>query len=85
MIKIGKKYNKEVVCVLSNMDQPLGYAIGNSLEVKEAIEMLKGNKEPKDLYDLVIKVSSIMVSLGKNINLNEAKTLVKENLENGKA
>ena len=85
MIKIGKKYNKEVVCVLSNMNQPLGYAIGNSLEVKEAIEMLKGNKEQKDLYDLVIKISSIMVSLGKNIGLNEAKQLVKDNLENGKA
>lgn len=85
MIKIGKSHNKEVVCVLSNMDEPLGYAIGNSLEVKEAINILKGNKEPKDLYDLVVKISSIMVSLGKNIGLNESKQLVKENLENGKA
>lgn len=85
MIKIGKSYKKEVVCVISNMNDPLGYAIGNSLEVKEAISILKGSKEPKDLYDLVIKISTIMVSLGKGINQNEAKKLVKENLENGKA
>ena len=85
MIKIGKNYNKEVICVLSNMDQPLGYSIGNALEIKEAISILKGNKEPKDLYDLVVKLSTLMVSLGNNINQNEAKKLVKENLENGKA
>ena len=85
MIKIGKTYKKEVVCVLSNMDEPLGYAIGNSLEVKEAIDILKGSKEPKDLYNLVVEISSLMVSLGKNISKNDAKKLVKENLENGKA
>ncbi len=85
MIKIGTNYNKKVTCVLSNMEQPLGYAIGNSLEVKEAISILKGSKEPKDLYDLIVKLSSLMVSLGKDINQNEAKKLVKENLENGKA
>lgn len=85
MIKIGKKYNREVICVLSNMDEPLGYSIGNALEIKEAISILKGNKEPKDLYELVVKLSTLMVSLGKNITQIEAKKLVKENLENGKA
>ena len=85
MIKIGKNYNKEVICVLSNMEEPLGYSIGNSLEIKEAISILKGNKEPKDLYDLVVKLSSIMVSLAKNIKEVEAKKLVKEQLESGKA
>ena len=85
MIKIGKKYNREVICVLSNMDEPLGYSIGNTLEIKEAISILKGNKEPKDLYELVVKLSTLMVSLGKNITQIEAKKLVKENLENGKA
>ena len=83
MIKIGKKHGKEVVCILSNMNEPLGYAIGNSLEVKEAIEVLKGSKEPKDLYDLVVKMASIMVSMGKEIKQTDATKLVKEALENG--
>ena len=43
MIKIGKKYNRKVVCVLTNMDKPLGTSIGNALEVKEALEFLNGN------------------------------------------
>ena len=85
MIKIGKKHGKEVVCILSNMDEPLGYAIGNSLEVKEAIEVLKGSKEPKDLYELVVKMATIMVSMGKEIKQVDANKLVKEALENGSA
>ena len=85
MIKIGKMHNKKVVCILSNMDEPLGYAIGNSLEVKEAISILKGSKEPKDLYDLILKMGSIMVSLGLDKKDSEVLKSVKENLENGKA
>lgn len=85
MINIGKRFNKKVVCVLSNMDEPLGYSIGNSLEVKEAIQVLKGSKEPKDLYDLVIKLASIMVSLAKGIKEEEATKLAIDALENNKA
>ena len=51
MIKIVKKYNMEVVCLLTNMDIPLGNNVGNSLEIEEAIDILKGNKEG-NLYDL---------------------------------
>lgn len=84
MVKIGNMNNRKTVCVITNMNQPLGYAVGNSLEVLESIETLKGNG-PEDLNELVIKLGSIMVSLDKNIPEEEAKKLVKENLENGKA
>lgn len=84
MIEIGKRHNVEVICVLSNMDEPLGYSIGNSLEVLESIEMLKGNG-PKDLEYLVVTLGSLLVSMAKNISKEEAKNLIIENLNNGKA
>lgn len=84
MIKIGKKYDKEVVCVLSNMEEPLGKNIGNGLEVIESIETLKGNG-PKDLTTLVLTLSSILVSLSFNITEEEARIKLIENLKNGKA
>lgn len=84
MIEIGKKNNTEVVCVLSNMNEPLGSAIGNALEVEEAIEVLKG-KGPKDLVELSITIASIMVKLGKNIPIEEAKKQVIESIQSGQA
>jgi len=85
MIKIGKANNKEIICILSNMNQPLGYAIGNSLEVEEAISILSGNKQPNDLYELVLELSTNMVSLGKNISKEKAREEVIFVLENGLA
>lgn len=61
MIEIGNYYHKKVICVLTNMDEPLGYAIGNSLEVEEAINTLKG-MGPEDVMELVIKLTSLIVS-----------------------
>lgn len=84
MIEIGKSNNIEVVCLLTNMDIPLGNQIGNALEVKEAIEILQ-NKVKNNLTDLCIELSSYMVSLGLNISYEEAKTKVITNLTNGKA
>ena len=83
MIKIGKNFNKKVVCVLTNMEEPLGKAIGNGLEVIESIETLKNNG-PSDLTQLVLTLGSIMVEESLNISNNEAMELVKNNLENGK-
>lgn len=83
MVKIGKHAGKQVVCVLSNMDEPLGTHIGNALEVEESVEFLKGNYE-KDVYELVITLGTIMVSLGLQIEEAEAKKRLKQNIENGK-
>jgi len=84
LVKIGKNYNKKVVCFITDMDEPLGYAIGNSLEVIESIETLKG-KGPKDLTQLVIELATHMVSMGKNISLKQANKEVITNLYNNKA
>ena len=83
MVKIGNNYGKQTACVLTNMNEPLGYAVGNSLEVIEAINTLKGNG-PDDLNELIIKLGSLMVSMGLNISLEEALNKVKQNLYNGK-
>ena len=79
MVEIGKRHNKEVVCLLTDMNQPLGNAIGNALEVKESIDVLDG-KGPKDIRNLVIVLATIMVSLGLNISTEEANKLVLEKL-----
>ena len=83
LVSIGKNYNKKVVCFITNMDEPLGKSIGNSLEVLESIETLKGNG-PKDLEELVINLGTYMVSFGKNIEKEQAKKEIIENLKNGK-
>ena len=84
MIKIGKRYNKIVLCILTSMDQPLGYAIGNSLEVDEAIKTLQGNG-PKDVLEVIMTFASIIVGAIKKISNEEAKSLLFKQLNNGKA
>ena len=84
MIKIGKENNMKVVCMLTNMDVPLGNNIGNSLEVIEAANILYYNYD-SNLRNLCIELSSYMVSLGLNINYEEAKSKVLEVLSNKQA
>ena len=85
MIKIGKMANRETVCILTNMDEPLGYAVGNTLEVIEAIEFLKGNM-PEDVKKVVLELGAYMIKLaGKGNNIEENKTKILENIKNGKA
>ena len=85
MIEIGRLANKETVCVLTNMDEPLGYAVGNSLEVIEAIQSLKGDM-PEDVKDVVLELGAYMVKLaGKGENIEENKVRLLKNIENGKA
>lgn len=84
LIKIGSYYQKEVRTVISNMDRPLGNNVGNRLEVLEAIDVLKGNSKG-ELLNLSLTLASKMVSMGKDISEDEALSLVKENLDNGKA
>lgn len=84
MCMIGKKYNKVVICVLTNMNEPLGYAIGNSLEVIESINALKGNG-PKDLLEIVMTICTMIISPIKKISVEEARTLVFNTINNGSA
>ena len=84
MIEIGRLANKETVCIITNMEEPLGYAIGNTLEVIEAIQFLKGNM-PEDLKQVVLELGAFMIKLagkGDNIEINKEKLL--ENIANGK-
>ena len=85
MVKIGNLVGRQTMAVISDMSQPLGNAIGNALEVKEAIDTLEGHG-PADLVDLCLTLGSQMVHLaGIGANLAEARALLEENLHNGKA
>jgi len=84
MIKIGKMFNKKVSAVLSSMDQPLGFAIGNSLEVNEAIDTLNG-KGPKDLEETCIELAYQILKQTNKFDNTILKGCIKENLYNGKA
>ena len=85
MVSIGKLAKKNVIAVISDMDQPLGCAVGNALEVKEAIDTLNG-KGPEDFTKLCLELGSCMVYLGKKASSKEeAYEMCKENLYNGKA
>lgn len=85
MVSIGKLAGKKVVAVISDMNQPLGYAIGNSLEVKEAIDTLKGHG-PKDLEELVLTLGSHMVvAAEKATSIDEARMMLQKILGDGSA
>ncbi len=84
LIMIGNYYNKKVKCVITNMDQPLGCAIGNGLEVIESIDTLKGHG-PKDLTELVLNLSAHLISSAKNIPFETSLKEATSNLNNGNA
>lgn len=85
MIRIGNLAGKETICVLTNMNEPIGYSIGNTLEVIEVVEALKGNMED-DVRDIVLELGSQMIKVfgnGEDIKINKKKIL--QNINNGKA
>ena len=85
MIEIGKLANRETVCVLTNMDEPLGYAVGNSLEVIEAIEFLNGNII-EDVKEVVLELGANMLKLaGIGEDIEQNKEILMKNIKNGKA
>lgn len=85
MVKIGNNVGRNTMAIISDMSQPLGRAIGNGLEVKEAIETLKG-EGPEDLTELVLTLGSQMVVLAKKAEtLDEAREKLLEVIQNGKA
>ena len=85
MVSIGKLAGRDVKAVISEMDQPLGRAVGNALEVKEAIETLRGNG-PEDLVELVLTLGSYMVVAAKKADsIEEAREKLALSLKDGSA
>ena len=85
MVNIGKNVGRETIAVISDMDQPLGFAIGNALEIKEAIDTLMGNG-PSDLFELCLTLGSMMVLLAKKASkVEEARKLLLSTIEDGSA
>ncbi|MBM7835900.1 pyrimidine-nucleoside phosphorylase [Clostridium sardiniense] len=85
MVDIGNNVGRKTIAIISDMDQPLGFAIGNALEVIEAIDLLKGNG-PSDLLDLTLTLGSNMLILSGKVNtIEEGRALLMENIENGRA
>ncbi|MCP2036399.1 pyrimidine-nucleoside phosphorylase [Planomicrobium sp. HSC-17F08] len=85
MVGIGNSTGRKTMAIISDMSQPLGFAIGNALEVKEAIETLQG-KGPEDLTELCLVLGSQMVVVGgKAETLEEARAMLEEVIANGKA
>jgi pyrimidine-nucleoside phosphorylase len=85
MVKIGKAMNKDTRAILTDMDQPLGFAIGNILEVKEAIDTLRG-QGPTDFTELCLYAGAMMLMQGGRVKtLTEGKRLLKNLIINGQA
>lgn len=84
MVSIGNNVGRQTIACITNMAEPLGFAVGNSLEVIEAIETLKGNG-PTDVVELVLELGANMVlCAGKANTTEEAKSMLKANIQNGK-
>lgn len=85
MKKIGELSNKETICIITNMEEPLGYTIGNSLEIIEAVKCLQGQL-PDDIEKIVLELGAYIIKLaGKGNDINKNKELIIENIENGNA
>lgn len=85
MIGIGNLAGKDTVCILTNMNEPIGYSVGNSLEVIEAVEALNGNMR-EDVKEIILSLGSYMIKLaGKGDDIEENKKMILENINNKKA
>lgn len=84
MVAIGKRAGRRVAALITDMDRPLGHAVGNALEIREALEVLHGGG-PEDLRTVAIALSSAMVHLALGLSRDEAEALCKEILADGRA
>ncbi|MBR5119880.1 MAG: pyrimidine-nucleoside phosphorylase [Clostridia bacterium] len=84
MVAIGKRAGKRISALITDMDRPLGYAVGNSLEVVEAIEALQG-KGPEDLVELSLALASQILFLADKGTLEECRALAEDAITSGKA
>ena len=83
MVAIGNHAGKETVAILTGMEEPLGFAIGNNMEVKESIEVLKGDG-PEDVKEVSVALAGMMLSLGLE-NVSQGKRMAKKALSSGQA
>ncbi len=85
MKDIGELANRETICVLTNMDEPVGKAVGNTLEIIETIKCLHGDM-PEDIKEIILGIGAQIIKLaGEGENLEENKAKILENISNGKA
>ena len=85
MTKIGELAHKETKCIITDMNQPVGHAVGNILEVIEAIKILKGIELPEDIEKIITELGANMLLLANKVsNIEEGKAKILENLKNGK-
>ena len=86
MVQIGKNLNKKITVVITSMEEPLGRAVGNSLEIIEAIEFLKGNITTGDIAELTYDFAALsMLQVGKAADIESAKLILKEAIASGRA
>lgn len=84
MSDIGKGVGRQVICMLTNMDEPLGVNVGNILEIKEAMDVLKG-VGPNDVTEVCIQLAANIVSMGLNLSYDDAIEKVEKVIEDGSA
>ncbi len=85
MVSVGKQFNRNMVAVISDMDNPLGNYVGNSLEMIQTIEVLKGNIK-NDFYELCVELSALTIlQTGIAKDIETAKTIIEEKISSGKA
>lgn len=85
MVNVGKQFNRNMIAVISDMDNPLGNYVGNSLEMIQTIEVLKGNIK-NDFYLLCVELSAlILVQTGIAKDIETAKSIIEEKISSGKA
>lgn len=85
LVRMGKRLNKSVSCIITNMNEPLGYSIGHNLEIQETIMSLKG-RMPQDLGDVVEALGGLMISMVTgNKNMEDNARRIKETIRTGKA
>ena len=85
MVEIGTSAGRKMTAIVSDMDQPLGFAVGNALEVKEAIETLKG-RGSEDLKNLCRKLGAgLLVSIGRSHSMEEAEDILQKTIDDGSA
>ena len=84
MVKIGESRGRKTAAVITDMSEPLGRAVGNAIEVREALDVL-GGEGPSDLKEISLELAAIMCSLALGLNIDEARDRAKKTLENGNA